>query len=70
MQILHKDMTREGSRIDVHCVFPPAPRDCVLHGIALWETSTSIQPLAVAQFDPVQTVLRGDVIDCTVNIQL
>jgi hypothetical protein len=55
--------------IEIHCVFPAAERDCVMHGVALWESPMSVQPLAVASFEP-SSVLQGDLADVTVKIEL
>lgn len=60
--------TIEGG-VEVHCVFPPAERDCVMHGVALWESAVAIQPLAIATFEP-SSVLQGDQADVTVKIEL
>jgi hypothetical protein len=66
-QITAKTVLPDGIEVPVH--LPPAERDCTIHGVALWESATAVQPVAVARFEPT-TILQGDSGDLIVKIEL
>lgn len=53
--------------IEVNLQLPPAEQECVIHGVALWESATAIQPLAIAPFAPT-TLLVGDSGELSVKV--